>query len=262
MQFYLSFAVVRGAPIVLAVSAALIVALAPAARAQTDFDANGATIGVVAGNARVGFNVPTPPNPPITVTANSGTSVGVSLNVYNSSTLNMSGGHVVNYLSATDNSVVNLSGGTVGFLSATDSGVVNLSGGYVVLDVYAQNSGVVNFSGGTIGFSLYAQNSGVINITGGGVIGDLFAQDSGVLCLFGTNLSAAFDGFDGFYNVYTLSGFLSGGTDLTGETLFIENNGAASFKLINASTVPEPGAIAFGMIAAGGVLGMIARKRG
>lgn len=64
MQLRLPFAVAPRAGTVLAVNAAVLVgvfvALASVVHAQTDFDTNGATIGVVDGNARVGFNTPSP----------------------------------------------------------------------------------------------------------------------------------------------------------------------------------------------------------
>jgi len=103
------------------------------ARAQDTFFPTDTTIGTVFGNAVVGYandtdliNGLNPTSP--TVRIDNSSSVSNAVFVYNSSTVNMTGG-ITLHLSAGNSSTVNLSGGTIrGDLFALDSSTINFFG--------------------------------------------------------------------------------------------------------------------------------------
>ena len=223
-----------------------------------------------------------------TISLVSGGSIGYSMLAFNNSTINVSNGAIINNgLGASDSSTVNVSGGSIGrSISAFNNSTLNISGGIDGEDLYAQGNSAVTVNGGGFKGSLYAENSSVVNINGGRFGDHLDTIDSsivnlrggnflgnefdvggnGTLNLFGVGLSAMLiDPHFGGSSLYTLSGILEDGTDITGNLLYVENgigsgnggngggngggggsgsgngNGGANFTLNNVPTaVPEP----------------------
>ena len=245
----------------LAVLSLLVVA--PAANAQNLFLPNTATLDATnpvaaPGTAIVGYanfddyiNGFNPTSPTISIVT--GADVN-SLEVHNSSIINMSGGSVDSQiffgrLLSDDNSTINISGGSVGGdIDVQSASTVNFRGGTIGDDIVTHDNTTVNMSGGTIGQDLLTNNNSTFNLSGGTILDDVFIQDSSTLNVFGTGLASVLNdpNFEGFYSEYTLSGHLLDNTDLAGRIIFIQNGDGASFSLNNQpSAVPEPGALAF-----------------
>ncbi len=214
-----------------------------------------------------------------TVTLVSGGSVDNEFQIFNNSTLNMSGGTVgspagtLNGIYGFDNSRITLSGGSVrGSLSAADNSTVKMSGGSVGERLEATNSAIISLSGGSVGGILQAATNSTVNLSGGSINGYFQISNSGTLNVFGTGLAAllvdpsfSFDPNDPFlprYSQYDLSGTLSDGTVLVNKELDVQNGTGARFLLFNTpAAVPEPGSLALfvGLCASGA--GVFTRRR-
>ncbi len=198
-----------------------------------------------------------------TVTLVSGGSVSNAIQIYNSSTLNMSGGMVggpsasVNAIVGYDNSRVNLSGGSViGRLSSYANSTTAISGGSIGERLEAGDNSTVTISGGSVGGILNAFTNGTINLSGGSVGGYFRVDNSGTLNVFGTGLNALLINSDfsfapndptmpSRYSQYSLSGALSDGTVLLNKELDVQNGTGARYFLFNTpGAVPEPGSLA------------------
>lgn len=142
-----------------------------------------------------------------TASVNDSSSVNISgghvenLYAYGSSTVNLSGGSGASFLDAYDNSTVdiswgsvvalhtydsstmNISGGSVNNFTATDTSAVTISGG-ILNAIFAEGSSTMNFSGGRVNDYLAACGSNTMNISGGSV-NDLFAYDTSTVDISG-----------------------------------------------------------------------------
>lgn len=181
---------------------------------------NNATIkGVVSGTARVGYattgdfkNLTHPTSP--TVSLVKGGSLRRQLTVRNHSTVDMSGGSVAESVVSVETSTINISGGSVG------------------KDVIAFDNSTINVRGGSIQGGFQARFSGTINLYGTGLKAARVKADAILTTATGTS---------GPYTLYTLSGKLSDGANLSGKTLYVEEARGAKFALHNAATLaPRP----------------------
>ena len=153
-------------------------------------------------------------------------------------------------------STVNIRGGSVGVgpapgnLQATDNAVINLSGGTVGGDLIGFNTATVNMSGGTVfgrGVFVHAR----FNFSGGRILGGISqapglrvprggepqplaitASDGATISIFGGNLVATLvdPNADGM-SKYQLSGRLADGTVIDGGFLFVQNGTETSHVL-------------------------------
>ncbi len=249
--------------LLVSVSALAVIGTAPMAHAQsythftvdTTIDYAVPTRNAVVGYALGEYGYYYIPSSP-TVSLVPGGSVNGSFEVYNSSTVNISGGSVGG-LDTHNSSTVNISGGSVGGLDTEGSETINISGGVVRL-LYTLQSSTVNLSGGSILGSVDATDLNTINISGGSIGGSLFAFRSSVFNFYGSGLTAPLvDPNYGSFSRYSLSGTLLDGTVLTDKNLFISNNGGSAHFTLN--NVPEPGALALLMGIVPGV--MLLRRR-
>jgi hypothetical protein len=179
-----------------------------------------------------------------------GGSIG-SLEAIDHSMLNMSGGNISGglYLGDGADCTINVNGGSIGFLDANtfgfwtinmsggsisnplsvSGGTFNMSGGNISGGLYADENSVYNMSGGSIGGDLHAYDITSINVSGGS-IGDLYAYENARLNFYGHDLvllnptpvsDVNGESQTGYGVRYTLSGFLSDGTDVTGKSIYI-----------------------------------------
>lgn len=208
-------------------------------------------------------------NQPYVATANlvSGASISSAF-IYNSSTINQSGGNVSNQISAYDTSTLNLSNGSIGFLNGYDSSTFNISGGSVFgLNTYDSNTanisagrvnaatsygsstinitggdvqGIGNYGGSTVNISggnsndAFIYETGTINISGGSFRDGIVIWGPGGNANFiGTGLSFAYNGYNNtanLYGFYTDNFTITGtvGGLLTSYNLFLRNPEGAS----------------------------------
>ncbi len=175
-----------------------------------------------------------------------------SLETHNSSIINMSGGRVgsgsfLGEILSGDNSVINITGGTVFNLDVQGNSTVNFSGGTVEDDIVTHDNSTANMSGGLVRQDLLINADSTFNLSGGHVLDDIFVQDNSILNIFGNNLKSTLldPNFEGFYSEYVLSGDLLDRRDITGRIIFVQNLSGASFTLTDEpGAVPEPGILA------------------
>ena len=192
----------------------------------------------------------------------SGGFFGGGLSAYNNSAVNLSAGLIHDTFVASDNSVVNVSGGAIDTglitendttanisggsiftLSAYNRATVNVSGGAISGGLDAANNSTVNVSGGAIIDGLSGLDSSIVNIRGGNFGLNLFVLDNSTFNIFGAGLTASLtDANFGPYSAYALSGTLTDGTVIN-QQLLVQNGTGARFFL-NPSAVPEPGSVA------------------
>ena len=92
------------------------------------------------------------------------------------------------------NSVVNISGGTVGSRFEAEFGsVVNISGGTVGSVFDAEFGSVVNISGGNVGVGFDAESGCEVNISGGSVGSNFDAESGSVVNISGGTVGSSFD---------------------------------------------------------------------
>lgn len=233
--------------------AGLLLASVPA-RAQEDaFFPNDATLDAsnpVSGRTFVGYanfddylNFNNPRNPTLTMLP--GASVGTDMQLFNASILDMRGGLIgadFGSLLAYDQSTTNMSGGVVGQqVTLQHEARFNFSGGLVGDDVTSVDNSVLNITGGRIGHSLLINEQSSAFIAGGIVTADIFVQDASLLTIAGPDLISTLTDpdFQDFYSVYTLSGHLADGTELSGRTVLVQN-GTGARLVVSASALPEP----------------------
>ena len=160
------------------------------------------------------------------------------------------GAGVVGYGNAAD--LLTFKNGVSPTLNVAPSG--SLSG-----PLSAYNNSVINMSGGSVG-SIAAYNNSVVNISGGNVGLSLTVSDNSALNLFGSGLTAKLIANLAGTAGYQVSGTLADGAVLKNETLLVKGTGA-SFALKNAAATPEPGSMAlvFGMASVG--VSVLRRRR-
>ena len=259
-------------------SALALLLAAPVAHAQLMFFPNDTTFDasnvvpppgtVVTGYANFDdyINSANPTNPTIQIVT--GADIN-ALEVHNSSLINMSGGNVGNgsfgtRLLAEDTSTVNISGGHVFDLDVQGAATVNFRGGTIDDAITTHDTTTVNMSGGSVGFALLINDTSTFNLSGGLLPDNVFVQDSSLFNIFGTGLGSTLldPNFEGFYSEYALSGRLQDNTDLAGRIFFVQNGSGAGFTLnAAASTVPEPGAFATLVGACGCAGGLVLRRK-
>ncbi len=233
---------------------------APVAHAQDVFFPTNTTLNATnpvpsPGDAIVGYgnfndyiNGLNPTSPTIAIVT--GGSVADTLEVHNQSIINMSGGTVGSFFGkilADDNSTINLSGGEVfGDVNTQSNSLLNFTGGTIDGNIETDDSSTANFSGGTVGNALLINNDSALNWSGGIVNGAVFVQDGSTLDVIGMNLSSTLTdpNFEGFYSEYTLTGSLLDSSNATGRQIFVQNDSGASLVVTNrAASVPEPSSI-------------------
>ena len=140
----------------------------------------------------------------------------------------------------------NLFGGHIWFMQLNDASRFNMFGGMIDSTLEIDTTGSVTVFGGILG----AGN----NPAFGNPIAEI--DTAATLTMIGNDLSATITdpNFQDFYTVYTLSGHFLDGTDVTGKTVFVENDGGGTFKV---QAVPEP----CSLVAMSGVLVGLARRR-
>jgi len=244
---------------------------------ETDLAIVGFAGGSYDDNFNPNFTSPTSPTVNIVAGADisGGSNHGVGeMDIFNHSTVNVSGGNVYTITSQNSSTLNLLPGSTIGVALSFEQSVVNMNGGDVAdlegqgkqinvgggtvgtlvantnTDLFGTTLGscLVNVTGGNITSEADAYNDGILNLYGGQFDGNLFARFGGTINVFGHDLRATLvnPNFNNTYSLYSLSGFLDNGTVLNDNSLFIENDGVtyghSSFQLVNAT--PEPGSIA------------------
>ncbi len=180
-----------------------------------------------------------------------------------SAELNIEGGDLGDGAEST-NSVVNISGGTIGSsFDAYSGSEVNISGGSVGSAFRAQHGSVVNVSGGSVGESFFASSGSVVNISGGTVgetPGDFITAESGsVLNISGGTLQSAIQARSG--SVVNISGGilnsyfygLPGGQDINifGREFFLDGQPVTGTTINEARTITEREIVLSGLLADG-----------
>ncbi len=102
---------------------------------------------------------------------------GFNLNALDSSTINVSGGVVIN-VEAVDNSTVTFSGGMVNALSALVNAKLFVTGGTILYDLTAIGHSVTNISGGSFGSGSAVLADSIVNFSGGSFGGGISASDN------------------------------------------------------------------------------------
>ena len=159
-----------------------------------------------------------------------------------------------------------VTGGDIsGALILVNNSVVNMSGGSVGSSVQTNVTSTFNLTGGTILGGIGLSDNSIANISGGSIPDGMTVYQSSTLNFFGTGLNATLidpNDVNGFSD-YTLSGTLADGTSLSALPFFIQNGNGASFTLntVGSSAVPEPGSVALlvGMTTVGA--GVLRRRR-
>lgn len=117
-------------------------------------------------------------------------------------------------LSVSQNSKINISGGSVGSFSANDNSKVTMSSGSVEYYYFAAaGNAQIIMSGGTVGGNLQAWGNGQIILSGGAVMGNLSAYDSSHITICGSNFEI--DGSPVDFGEYFSTDFIGGSGVLT-----------------------------------------------
>jgi len=175
------------------------------------------------------------------------------ISTFDSSTLNMIGGRAE--MGAFDTSTINIFSGNLSGAVAWDNAEVNLFDCDYSLDLSVGGSGIANMTGGTVEY-LSAGGSGIINLFAGLVTDSLNAWDSAAVNVYGYDLSKTITG--GVYGYGQMSGFWLDDTAFT-----IDFSTAETYSHINL--VPEPGTLilmGLGMMIMKRRCGVVAKKCG
>jgi hypothetical protein len=152
------------------------------------------------------------------------------MGVRNAATFNMFVG-TVGSLGALDQSMVNISGGSVGIFSLSGSATATLSQNGSIFSVGAGYSSIFNMNGGNV-TCLGVGDNAIINLSGGVVIDYLSANPAGVINVFGYNLAKTSTGGTHGY------GQLTGSWQINSPQFVINLGGPYTYEQINL--IPEP----------------------
>ncbi len=115
-------------------------------------------------------------------------SVGLWLSAKENATVIMNGGSIGGNLEASDNGTITMTGGTVGeWFTASGNSTITMDGGSVAGYLYASGNGNITMNGGTVSGWLRAFNDSIITMTGGSVTGRLTAWENATIYLEGSN---------------------------------------------------------------------------
>ena len=184
---------------------------------------------------------------------------------YENSMINMSGGSV-HYLYALDDCQVTFSGGSIRNTLIARDGKVNVLGGTIEGHLHAGGSSQVTISGGSIGWNLYAKHSSQVRIFGGSITRKLCLSNDSVVTLYGSDfaLNGQLFGYGELTTILGGSYLDEPGRQLTGILLSGEaiNNRfyiGNSAKIV-LNPIPAPGALILGSIGVGFVTWLRRRK--
>ena len=196
-----------------------------------------------------------PGNVPTTVIVNAGATIGVALDVSDTSVGEITGGTITESVFAGDFASIDMSGGSVlQEFAIFGNATANVSGGFISDPLSALDNSVINLSGGSIG-TLFATN-GIINVTGG-ILDFLGASGVGIINIFGDNFNFAFG------EIPVLDGDLDG-TLASGQSfvnLEFDRDVDAKIILHQAPIVPEPSTLTLAALAFFGLLAHGRRRR-
>ena len=154
------------------------------------------------------------------------------------SVVNISGGSVGDSFDALD-SEVNISGGFVRDHFDAVGSVVNISGGFLGNNFIANSGSVVNISGGTLGISFRAEAGSLVNISGG-TLGDNFDAEAGSV----VNISGGIPG-------EIFEAFAGSEVNLFGSEFFIDGLPMDNLLLDQAFTITDRDVTLSGLLADG-----------
>jgi hypothetical protein len=168
----------------------------------------------------------------------SGGSVGYGVNAYDTSTVTMSGGYVGYEITAYEASTVTMSGGFVDYeITAYDTSTVTMSGGTVDYELEAYGTSTVTMSGGLVGRQLVAGQSGTVTMSGGSVELELEAYDTSTVTMSGGTVDYELRAYD--TSAVTMSGGL-----VKYEDLFAFDTSTVTIKgesfMVDTGSGPEP----------------------
>ena len=136
--------------------------------------------------------------------------IGVNMSAA-SNRIDISGGSIGPFFTATDGAEVNISGGTIaGEFTINHDSIVNLSGGFIGDDFTSDTGAQVNISGGTVGDLFHAFDDSEVNITAG-EIGNNLMLFSSELNISGGTIG---DGFNSSLSVVNVDGGEIGEADI------------------------------------------------
>ncbi|MFT3684135.1 MAG: hypothetical protein QM783_04265 [Phycisphaerales bacterium] len=228
--------------------------------AYADMTYNSAvTIGVEPASVWVSWNTIAP----FTVTANAGTLINGTFNIFNNATVNMSGGRVTNSVTTDNNSRFNLTGGTITQgVVAEHSSSFFFSGGVIgdgTSQTTLRNTARFDMTGGTFaGLLFVVDGNSLFNLAGGTFSVPITLQGSGTINLYGTNLRILATSVQTNQTIFTLAGTLADGTVLNNLRI-TRPTAAASTASFHLLAVPTPGSAA---LAGVGVVAAFGRRRG
>lgn len=175
------------------------------------------------------------------------------------SIVNISGGTIFD-LDAHDNSVSTVTGGSIEEFNLFGNAVVNFSGGTLTIDVEMFNNSALVMTGGTINAAgslrgILLSDNATASISGGTISNAIVIRESGMVTLSGLSFNfaagdyAAGSALDG----QVVTGTLADGSAFSQEVSF-ENSVNATLRL---EVIPEPSSLA--LLGLGGLL--VARRR-
>ena len=218
---------------ILVFSVLALICLGTCVNANTYFPNDTAINYAVSGRAIVGFaNGTDLVNHTVYHSQANGTSPNVSL---------VSGGSVIDNdsdIESYNSSIVNVIAGRFYVLASYDNSTFNINGGTTggrsYGNVSSYNTSTLNINGG-IAAALGVHNNSTANIRGG-CVGSVyvFAYDNSTVNFYGTGLSSVLTdsnyyasgsttGSHAYFNLYTLTGKLADGTNITGQRLFVQH---------------------------------------
>lgn len=129
-----------------------------------------------------------------------------------------------------DESIVNISGGSVAALSISGNATATLSQNATIYTATAYDSSIFIVNGGTITY-LWAEESSMLNLRGGAITYSLVARSSATVNVFGYDLAKTNTG--GTYGDGQITGFWQSGSPFT-----INLADSGTYSHINL--IPEP----------------------
>ena len=214
-----------------------------------------------------------------------------TLNAYQTSSISLSGGTILNSVNTLDtsaftltaglltgsiscmnNSVFTMSGGVVGTaanlssqISGVDSAKISVTGGTIYGDLASSGASLL-FSGGSVSGQLIA-NGGFVTYSGGSVGSTINVSNTATLDIRGANLSAISVASN--YpdrSEYEISGKLTDNSVLNNRVIYVQTSTNASFQFNGQSPVitavtPAPNSLIVSLLGCGGIGWLLRRKR-